>query len=252
MSHALRTRILYGLLALPGFLVAQSPAPAQAHAPGRSEAPGDANSLLRGTVLETMDSGGYTYIHLQLDGGAKKWAAIPGSKVAKGQHVTLLAGTEMGEFKSKTLNRTFDSIIFSPGLAAGSSPQAEPASPTGAIPPPKEAVRIGKAPGAAAYTIAEIHQKGAALAGKTVFVRGRVVKAAMGIMGRNWLHLQDGSGQPKASDYDLVVTTDEKAKVGETVTARGVVVVNQDFGAGYRYAVLIEKAVISRKRPSGL
>ena len=71
---------------------------------------------LSGKVVETMDSGGYTYVCLEKD-GKKTWLAVPQMKVAKGSEMSFQPGVEMTNFKSKTLNRTFDSIIFSGGPA---------------------------------------------------------------------------------------------------------------------------------------
>jgi len=76
--------------------------------------PGTGTAELSGTVVETMDSGGYTYISLE-NGGKKVWAAVPTMKVAVGQKLNLQPGQEMRNFKSNSLNRTFDSVIFSGG-----------------------------------------------------------------------------------------------------------------------------------------
>jgi hypothetical protein len=77
--------------------------------------PHDGAALI-GKVIETMDSAGYTYVRIEKD-GQKTWVAIPQAKVKKGQTVSFQPGTEMQNFESKTLRRTFDRIIFSGGLA---------------------------------------------------------------------------------------------------------------------------------------
>jgi hypothetical protein len=90
-----------------------------------------AQSILTGKVVETMDSGGYTYMCLEKD-GKKTWVAAPTMKVAVGDEVQLLPGAEMPYFTSSTLNRTFDTIVFSGGpVKAASVPSTTP-------PPPKE------------------------------------------------------------------------------------------------------------------
>ena len=86
----------------------------------------------------------------------------------------------------------------------------------------------------------------ATLVGKTVTVRGKVVKFNGGILGVNWIHLQDGSGKEADRTNDLTVTSDAEAKVGETITATGVVGINKDLGSGYNYPVIVEKAKITR------
>ncbi|MBI5204132.1 MAG: hypothetical protein HZA11_04355 [Nitrospirae bacterium] len=72
------------------------------------------DSAISGKVVETMDSGGYTYVCLEKK-GKKTWVAVPQMKVKKGQNMSFQPGTEMVNFKSKTLNRTFDRVIFSGG-----------------------------------------------------------------------------------------------------------------------------------------
>jgi hypothetical protein len=72
---------------------------------------------LSGKVVETMDSGRYTYVYLE-NSNKKQWVAVPKMKVAIGQNVSFRPGIEMVNFESKTLNRTFDKIIFSQGPIA--------------------------------------------------------------------------------------------------------------------------------------
>ena len=108
----------------------------------------------------------------------------------------------------------------------------------------KEAVQVHKAEGENAFQVAEVFAQAKELAGKTVRVRGRVVKVSRMIMGKNWLHLQDGTGAE--GQHDLVVTTTEEARAGEVVTVEGRPAADRDFGMGYRYAVLIEDAKVTR------
>ena len=95
-------------------------------------------------------------------------------------------------------------------------------------------------------TVAVLHQSKAALAGKTIRVQGKVVKVNNGIMGRNFIHVQDGTGD--ANSNNLIVTSKQTANVGDQVSVSGVVAVNRDFGGGYSYALLIEEATISPKK----
>lgn len=92
-------------------------------------------------------------------------------------------------------------------------------------------------------TVASLYKDKATLAGKTISTQGKVVKVNNGIMGRNFLHLQDGTGD--ASSNDLVVTSKQTANVGDQIKISGVVVINRDFGAGYSYPLLIEEASIT-------
>ena len=90
--------------------------------------------------------------------------------------------------------------------------------------------------------MAEVVDGKAKLAGKTVLVQARVVKVNNAIMGKNWLHVQDGSGNAAAGSNDILVTSQETAAVGDIVTARGTVRTGVDLGSGYTYPVLIEDA----------
>jgi hypothetical protein len=58
------------------------------------------------------------------------------------------------------------------------------------------------------------------------------------------LHLQDGSGKASDATNDLTVTTDAVVKVGDVVTVTGINAVKKDFGAGYSYEAILEKATV--------
>ena len=94
-------------------------------------------------------------------------------------------------------------------------------------------------------TIKEIYAAKAKLAGKSVSVRGKVVKYNAMILGKNWLHIQDGSGSVEKMDNDLTVTTLTPAMLGATVLVTGNISTNRDFGAGYKYGVIIEDAKVT-------
>ncbi len=221
-----------------------------------------------GTVLETMDASDYTYMRLKTATG-ETWAAITKTKIAKGDAVTVTNAMVMDGFQSKTLNRTFDHILFgvlaAPGAAApagaaalpmvsdhaptagttgGETPQQMAAQHGQAAggPPDAPDVKVPKAEGANAKTVAELWAHRTALKGKEVVVKAKVVKVTNGVMGKNWLHVRDGSGSKAAKDNDLTVTSDATAKVGDVVTATGVVSIDKDFGAGYAYPVIVENA----------
>ena len=95
-------------------------------------------------------------------------------------------------------------------------------------------------------TVASINENKAALVGQTVSAQGKVVKVNSGIMKRNFVHVQDGTGD--ANSNNLIVTSKQTANVGDQVTVSGVVVTNRDFGGGYSYPLLIEDANIVVKK----
>lgn len=93
-------------------------------------------------------------------------------------------------------------------------------------------------------TIAEVFAEKEQLSGQTVVFRGKVVKVNANIMGKNWLHVRDGSGGEGTNN--LTVTTDDVVpNVGDTVLVTGPVVINKDFGMGYKYDILIEDAEVT-------
>ena len=97
-------------------------------------------------------------------------------------------------------------------------------------------------------TVAALYKDKTTLAGKTISVKGKVVKVNNGIMGRNFVHVQDGSGDAKDSSNNLVVTSKQTAALGDQVSVSGVVVLNRDFGSGYSYPLLVEEATITVKK----
>lgn len=91
-------------------------------------------------------------------------------------------------------------------------------------------------------SVAELYAKKAEMNGKNVTVFGKVVKVNIGVMGRNWIHVQDGTGAQGTND--ITVTTDGHANVNDKVSVSGKAAVDRDFGGGYKYSVIIEEAVI--------
>ncbi|HEX2768176.1 MAG TPA: DNA-binding protein [Geobacteraceae bacterium] len=203
---------------------------------------------ITGKVLETMESGGYTYVYLQQKKGRKIWVAFPKAKVSVGKKVSLVPGEEFKNFKIKTLHRTFDRIIFSlgpvPKKGENGKPQqmSMPGSKEAMVPP--ENIKIDKASGANAFTVADLFARKGKLNGKKVVVKGKVVKVSQGIMKRNWIHLQDGTGSADKKNHDLVVTMTALPADGQIITITGTLLKDKDFGMGYKYDVLIDSAEI--------
>ena len=201
---------------------------------------------LSGKVLETMNSGGYSYIHLEKKDGKKVWIAVTETKVKVGDKMSFLPGTEMGNFESKTLKRKFDNIIFSGGVISetGKINDKEQASPgsKGAATAKEAKISVPKATGANAYTVEGLYTNSAKLDKKKVVVKGKVVKVSSGIMGKNWIHIQDGSGSQSKGTHNMVCTSKETANMGDVVTVSGTLAKDKDFGAGYKYSAIIEDA----------
>ncbi len=226
---------------------------------------------IQGKVTETMDASGYTYVNVETESGPV-WAAMPQTVVEVGQDIALAGGMEMKNFESKSLGKTFDSVVFSSGMtqpgdaASAPAPAAaggesfadamkgeaametvQPMASSGgsqAAVAEVEEVAVEKAEGGNAYTIAELFAKKADLDKQKVVVRGKVVKVSSMIMGKNWLHLQDGTGDAASNSHDLVVTTLGQAEKGAVVVVEGTLSADRDFGSGYRYDVIVEDAEV--------
>jgi len=205
---------------------------------------------LTGKVLQTINSGGYTYIELREKSGKKIWLAVSSTEIPVGSQQTFNPGMVMRGFESKTLKRTFDEIYFTeltPSTAkekgkkdvSGKSPGSK-----GTVSPDVK-VKVKKATGKNAYNIADLYKNKAKLNKKKIAVRGKVVKVSSNIMGKNWIHLRDGSGSHATGDFNLVVTSKSVPAEGEVVLINGTLYKDKDFGGGYKYEVIIEDAELT-------
>ena len=193
---------------------------------------------MTGEVLEVKDVDSYTYLLLKTQDG-ETWAAVGAAAVKKGAKVTIENVSVMKNFESKSLKKTFPTIVFGNLASSGAAAPAGAAKAVDSSP-----IMVPKATGANARTVAEVMTKPGALKDKPVQVRGKVVKYNAGIMGKNWIHLRDGTGSAADGTDDILVTTVAAAKLGDVLTASGVVHTDKDFGSGYAYKVLIEDATL--------
>lgn len=235
---------MMAFFAVSAFAVTDKPSPVPAPEMKAKKATAASDTSLSGKIVETMNSGGYTYVQLE-NKGKKTWVAIPEMQVSVGQQISLQPGMEMVNFTSKSLGKTFDSIIFSGGPVSG-VPSAGTEKAAKKTASPATDIKVEKAAGSNAYTIGDIYKKRTALHNKTAVVKGKVVKVSAGIMGTNFIHLQDGTGDPKQGTSDLVATSDDLPSTGDVITIKGTVFKDKDFGAGYKYDVILEKASIQR------
>jgi len=201
-----------------------------------------------GKVLKVKDGGGFTYLRLTTKDG-ETWAAIAKTPVKVGSEVTIENVTIMENFESKTLKQTFDRIVFGSlvaGGATGAAPAGDMAALHAGVPSSSDSayVKVAKATGPNARTVAEITTRSTELKDKTVVVRGKVVKFTPGVLGKNWIHLRDGSGSTSDGTNDVVVTTSDEAKIGDIVLVKGIVHIDRDLGSGYSFKVLIDDATL--------
>lgn len=263
-----------GTLAAGTFLACGRSQPAAAASAAATSAAPATPASLQGQVLEVLEAAPYTYLRLRTAQG-ELWTAVPAAPVKPGDPVTVLAQVRMDNFQSATLHRTFPAVYM--GTLAGAGPAAAPAAtamppaamPAPAMPPAAMAAMTAPAPGHGSgpahgaapfaptakvpraagpegHTIAELYARQDSLKDRPVAVRARILRYMPGIMGKTWIHLADGSGKPATRDFDLTVTTQDTAKVGDVVTVKGILHLKRDVGAGYVYPVIIEDAKLAR------
>lgn len=199
-----------------------------------------APNVHKATAEEVIQTSNYSYVRIS-ENGNENWIAITRQEVEKGKSYYYIPGIEMNNFTSKELKRTFPSILFvdkfsdQPIVAKISVADSAKGKQAAVA---KEGIKVEPAKGG--ITIAELYANRDSYAGKTVKIRGEVVKYSAEIMNTNWVHIQDGTRD--GDSFDLTVTTNDVTKVGDVVTFEGTVALKKDFGAGYFYEVIVEKA----------
>jgi len=202
-----------------------------------------AGQTVTGKVLETRDVAPYTYLRLKTDQG-EQWAVVDKTAVTKGSTVSVEAQMVVDNFESKTLGKTFSSMVF--GSLAGAPAAASNPHEGVAQVAPAMVAKLAKASGNNAYTVADLYAKAAKLNNQPVRLHAKVVKFSADIMGKNWLHLQDGSGSAVTQNHDILATSSATAQIGDVLTVSGKLQTNVDLGMGYTYKVLIDNATLSK------
>jgi hypothetical protein len=216
------------------------------------------------TVIETMNAANYTYAKINEDGNIF-WIAGPEATIAVGDEISYIEQMVMEEFTSKALGKTFDYLLFANTLVAtgktGSAPAAKqaehdcdscgpdgkpktitaPATSAHGKPAIEQPTDVNVAKLADGYTIEELYAKKVDLKDKRVKVNAKVVKVSKNIMSKDWIHLQDGTGDGATSDM-IVTATNTTVNVGDTVTTDAVLNTDVDFGYGYFFAVILQEA----------
>lgn len=201
---------------------------------------------LTGKVLEVKDVDMYTYLRLKTQNG-EIWAAVSKAPVKVGSDVTIENSSVMTNFESKALKKTFDKIVFG-NLAGPAAAGGDMAQQHAGVQPVADAgdIKVPKASGANAHTVAEIIGNATKLKDKTVVIHAKVVKFNPNILGKNWIHVRDGSGTAAANTNDILVTTNDLTKVGDVITVKGTVRTDKDLGSGYFYKVLVDDSTLQK------
>ncbi|WP_111707480.1 DNA-binding protein [Lutibacter citreus] len=204
---------------------------------------GTNKSIHKIVVNEKIGGGTYAYLNVSEDGN-DYWMAIPNSDVGVGETYFYEGGMVMKNFESKQLKKTFESIVFSEGIRkteAGINKEVKnPHANSEHEHSPISAVKIEQPKGGT--SLENIFKNKKSLSKKEVTVKGKVIKVNNGILKRNWVHIIDGTKFEK--DINLTITTTEEVKVGDTVTFKGIVTLDKDFGYGYVYNILLEDGIL--------
>ena len=234
------------------------------------------DAVLKASITEFKDVTNYTYLNLK-DSTGRIWAAIPKTSVKTGDEIELANIIVMKDFHSKILDKTFATILFAvpsnesnahrtpshvempaktmtmtgmpSGMMSGAMPHGnvpEAGTESGKSRAMPLDIRVIKATGDHAYTIEEIYAGKKALAKSPVKVRAKVVKFLPDIMGKNWIHIQDGTGSAEGRNNDITVATTETADVGDEIIVQGTLSIDKDLGAGHVFAALIEDVSVEK------
>ncbi len=197
-------------------------------------------------LMEALQTNNYTYL-LVKEKGEEQWLAVPKMEAELGESYYYKDGMEMSNFISKELDREFESVLFLGKVST--SPDLEEKQD---IPPTTHSAMVKKdskmnldiQPITGGISIAELFANKEKYEGKTVKIKGQVTKFNDQIMGKNWIHLQDGTQHNGL--YDLTATSTLKVIVGDIVSLEGKVTLNRDFGYGYKYDIILEEAVLAK------
>jgi hypothetical protein len=208
-------------------------------------------------VSEVLQANSYSYLKVKENSG-EKWVAVSKQDIKPGEVYYYDEALQMTNFHSKDLDRTFDVIYFVNQISknpVGQNPIGSMHgmrgmtgnSHAGKIEPgQKSNVQLEKADGE--MTIAEIFGNRETYSGKEIEIRGVVVKVNKQIMGKNWIHIQDGTNSN--GKFDLTITSQDLAEVNDEVTFNGKITLEKDFGSGYFYEVIMEDAELINKTSS--
>ena len=198
-------------------------------------------------INEVIQSSNYTYLEVT-ENDENFWIAVSLREAKPGEVIYYTDALEMRDFNSKELNRTFPVIYFvqdpsdSPEISKGPSPAGK--QPTDRV----TGIEIESIDGG--ISLAELFDNKDKYKDKTVKIRGLVVKVNKNIMDKNWVHLQDGSGS--GAHFDLTITTMDVVEAGDVVTFEGTIALEKDFGSGYAYDIIMEKATASDVKAASL
>ena len=195
-------------------------------------------------VEETLDTEKYSYLQVK-EGEEKFWIAISKRDISVGETYIYKGGLLKRNFFSREFNRVFETVYLvsnirkkiNPNSTASNGEMAEKIPVAESLPD----LKVEKIePTSGAISLADLFSNMPDYNGQTIKITGKCMKVNPKIMNRNWIHIQDGSGE----NLDLTVTTMENIPLGAVVSLEGKIALDKDFGAGYRYDIIMEEAVM--------
>jgi hypothetical protein len=202
----------------------------------------DSDQLHTVIVKEILPTANYTYLNV-LEGEMNFWIAVNSVDAKVGETYFYVGGLLKNNFESKVLNRVFDELYLVGNLVSANHGNELNSNNVNNESIVSNSIKANIVKQKGSIKISEIVNNQKKYEGQTVQIDGECTKINIGIMGKNWIHLKDGS----KDDFDLVITSDELISVGSVVTIKGDLVLNKDFGAGYKYDLIIENGVIVKK-----
>ena len=217
----------------------EKPAASSNHLNDMSTANSDISDGHLVVVNEVLHTEKYSYLNVTEE-SEKYWIAIPRKEVQIGNVYYYKGGLLKKNFESKEYNRIFETIYLVSDVIPHTTNGGGPESSAAVAKDQMLSASAHVVPAEGSITLSELFLDSKKFDGKLILVTGKCVKVNSMIMGRNWIHIQDGSGD----GLDLTITTTENVNLDATVTLEGTIALNKDFGAGYKYDVIMENASI--------
>ncbi len=196
-------------------------------------------------VVDFLDASRYTYLNVKEDDNIY-WIAVPQMKVSKGDVFYYQDGVRMHNFESPEHGRVFETLLLVSAISKtpthiGLVDRGEIDMHGGKSEPLTEKIEVPRG----GTSLVELFDNPEKFSEKIVLIKGQCVKVNRNIMGKNWVHLQDGTSDGSGKILDLTVTTQEEIPLGAIVSLEGIIKLDRDFGAGYNYDVIMEDALIN-------
>ena len=203
-------------------------------------------------VTEVIQASSYSYLKVK-ENFAERWVAVSKREINVGDVYYYDNALLMNNFNSKDLDRTFETIYFVNKISKAPLTQnpvggAMPAHSGKVETKENSTVTLEKVEGE--ITVAQVFAKRSEFSSKEFEIRGIVVKVNKQVMGKNWIHIQDGTNSE--GSFDLTLTTQDLAEIGDEVTLKGKLTLEKNFGSGYFYEIIMEDAVLVNKKLSGV